>query len=576
MTINSTLEKQVDINILNYLFAKSAPSILILAGLLFFSLCLYSENSEMYSLEDKRQRKVLRAIINISLLLGIAVIGRLWLLFNVPYTTLTLINYEELGNRHSTATLGLVHYQPYFSQFGGIVLALCYFTIFAILLCWVGGFYIAYNTVIFYLVIVFILVFIATSTVNLGVVFVCFWVVCVLTLCMAYLNEFIDNPEKIECLSSTLFNQFFNFLASIIVVPLLIYVLVIVEGSWLGISLESKVAVCCILNCIFWGFRFYISVIDDDIQPMYFICAGVVISLVLIAGGLLTVYDTVGTLDFTAVTFRSYSMPEGPIMFWSFFIGFGILIGLFPFYYGWGKIHNDSSLWVSLFLSGIFTPLVLYFIFLCKGLFSFYYWILTACSIIGPAMAMLGFEMAKQNDLKKIVAYALVHETLMLFGIFIAYEVEYLIYGMLLLALHVGISCCMWYVVWLIEKHTGTRDIRLLSGLGDKFPILHRIVGLLLGLFFGIPATLKFTIGWQILSTLATIKGLWGFVIFLVVFGPTFWVFMRAWSGILYGEPSELVNKLDTIELDIGYRMILGFISACVIIPCFILFWVYG
>ncbi|MGY6497590.1 MAG: Na+/H+ antiporter subunit A [Microcella sp.] len=132
-------------------------------------------------------------------------------------------------------------------------------------------------------------------------------------------------------------------------------------------------------------------------------------------------------------------------------------------------------------------------------------WVLVA---LGLATMLLGGWVAlRQTDLKLMLAYGTVSQLgfLVLIAGYGTRDTA-LAAGALLLA-HALFKSCLFLVVGIIDVETGTRDLRRLSGLGARKPVLATIAALALASMAGIPPTFGFVAKEAVLHGLLVAAG---------------------------------------------------------------------
>ncbi|WP_129838678.1 Na+/H+ antiporter subunit A [Streptomyces sp. RFCAC02] len=92
---------------------------------------------------------------------------------------------------------------------------------------------------------------------------------------------------------------------------------------------------------------------------------------------------------------------------------------------------------------------------------------------VGLASMVLGaWHALRENDLKRVLAFATVSELGMLIALFGAGTRTAVLGGAVMLLAHALFKSCMFMVTGLIDHAAGTRDLRRLSGLGRRMPLV--------------------------------------------------------------------------------------------------------
>jgi NADH:ubiquinone oxidoreductase subunit 5 (subunit L)/multisubunit Na+/H+ antiporter MnhA subunit len=106
--------------------------------------------------------------------------------------------------------------------------------------------------------------------------------------------------------------------------------------------------------------------------------------------------------------------------------------------------------------------------------------------LLGALMALLS------HDLKGILAYSTVSQLGFLIGFYGIGSAEGVHYDLMHIANHVFYKGCLFMVAGIIDHSAGTRDIRLLGGLGRRMPLLTVIALIAAMTMAGLPGTLGF------------------------------------------------------------------------------------
>ncbi|MFF5083198.1 Na+/H+ antiporter subunit A [Actinoplanes sp. NPDC000266] len=98
-----------------------------------------------------------------------------------------------------------------------------------------------------------------------------------------------------------------------------------------------------------------------------------------------------------------------------------------------------------------------------------------------------GWAALRQNDLKLLLAYGTVSQLGLLTVAFGAASKAAALAGVALLLAHALFKATLFMVVGIIDKSTGTRDLRELSGLGRRMPVLATVAALAVASMAGVP-----------------------------------------------------------------------------------------
>ncbi|SNY68952.1 Na+/H+ antiporter subunit A [Paractinoplanes atraurantiacus] len=110
-------------------------------------------------------------------------------------------------------------------------------------------------------------------------------------------------------------------------------------------------------------------------------------------------------------------------------------------------------------------------------------------AVIGGAVTLLlgGWAALRQNDLKLLLAYGTVSQLGLLTVAFGAASKAAALAGVALLVAHALFKATLFLVVGIIDKLTGTRDLRELSGLARRMPVLAGVAALAVASMAGLP-----------------------------------------------------------------------------------------
>lgn len=276
------------------------------------------------------------------------------------------------------------------------------------------------------------------------------------------------------------------------------------------------------------------------------------------------------TLNYIILQECSISKIEARIMFLIILIGFGVKIPLAPFHFWLLKVHVESPTAFSIFLSGFLVKSALYCLFIFISLFNNTenYYILTGWIFYSLIVATLG--LARQTDIKKLIAWATVQEmTFML--LFLIFKQIFLIHTcVLFIILHGLMSSYMFYLVDILQRRFKTRSILFIKGLHLILPKLTKHVWFLILLFSGFPLTAKFFIEWSLISLMVETQFLT--LVYIILFvnfaGAIF--FCKIMFTIIYGIQEE--KDLDFVETQKKEYNLLNFLMIFILILLWLIY----
>lgn len=283
----------------------------------------------------------------------------------------------------------------------------------------------------------------------------------------------------------------------------------------------------------------------------------------LVLSSLAYIFFKYKTLNFYQLSCLPFTDNENIILYGCLFLGFGVKVPVFPFHYWLTKIHVEAPAGFSIFLSGFLVKAAIYCFYYFNLIFQ------TTLSIqVVSTIAFLGvmessIKMWNQTDFKKLIAFATIQEMNLILYLLINLS-NSLNYSLILFILiHGWLSTLMFFLVDVVQKKTITRNIVSISGLAFSFPAVKFVIWLVIILFSGFPLTVKFTIEWQILASLASqSKYVMMFVFFVALVIGTVG-FVKQMFIILYGLPAKELKINNQISRKDKY--LFYFISALLI-----------
>lgn len=266
-----------------------------------------------------------------------------------------------------------------------------------------------------------------------------------------------------------------------------------------------------------------------------------------------------GTADSIITNSFTFSKVELFSLFMLFFIGFGIKVPVWPFYYWLTKVHVEAPTGFSMFLSGF---LVKTAFFCLSQLFFFLYLDIgfnLALSLVLWGVCDASSRMWSLLDIKRLIALATVQEmNMIMIFLFLLSNTNYTILNSFLL-IHGLLSVFLFFLVDVVYKQAQTRNLTVLGGLGLSSPHLLIFVWLAILIYRGFPIFSKFLVEWELGSVL--INNFWSFGFLLVLFFSMLGAgsFFKHWSTVSYSSP-ELIS----VQHYFSYRdLMIG--SICVV-----------
>lgn len=261
------------------------------------------------------------------------------------------------------------------------------------------------------------------------------------------------------------------------------------------------------------------------------------------------------------------------VLFWGLFMAFAIKMPIFPFHTWQPDTYSESPAPATMLLSGIMLKMAIYSLYrwllpiLPAGTFSNAYFV-TLLGIIGVVYGAI--IAIKQDDMKRILAYSsFSHVGLMSIGLFTFQFAG--IQGSMIQMLAHGINIVgLFFVVDIIQRRTGFRNLNDLSGLTQNAPVLTVFFAILFLGSVGLPLTNGFIGEFLLISGL--VKAYWAdpaYALILgavagltLIFGAVYMI--RMFQGAMFGEPNA--NALQMKDLTLTETLTLLPLCAMVIL----------
>ena len=117
-------------------------------------------------------------------------------------------------------------------------------------------------------------------------------------------------------------------------------------------------------------------------------------------------------------------------------------------------------------------------------------WIVLGCG--GASMLLGGYRALRQHDLKLVLAFGTISQLGLLVVLFGAGVPELAFAGCVLLIAHAAFKAALFLTVGVIDHQTHTRDLRALTGLGRRLPVIAAGAALAAASMAGLPPLLGF------------------------------------------------------------------------------------
>ncbi len=299
---------------------------------------------------------------------------------------------------------------------------------------------------------------------------------------------------------------------------------------------------------------------------------GSLLMLVAIIGVTIAHYEATHILTFDIQTLVHTEIPKSDQiwMFICFFMAFAIKVPIFPFHSWLPHAYGAAPIPVLVLLTGAMSKTGAYgFIRFCLPLFP-------------DAAEMMGFVIAgmaatgmiygawiaiAQKDIKSLVAYSSVsHLGFIVLGIF-ALNDQGLDGSVLQMFNHGIIAAALFFIVDILEKKLGSRDLSQMRGLKGKMPILYGIFMLITMAALGLPGLNGFVGEFLILAGVWTSSSMSGLAAIYVLMGGLTITFAAIYMLFFFqGAMQEKNEELPTDLTDIDKKQIYMLLPACVLI----------
>jgi NADH-quinone oxidoreductase subunit M len=308
------------------------------------------------------------------------------------------------------------------------------------------------------------------------------------------------------------------------------------------------------------GFLFYIFW-EIALIPIYFICLlwggkdrvritlkffiyTLTGSLFMLVGLIYLYLHTPGQHSFDIQSLyaagKSLGAGEQSILFWFFFLAFGIKMPIFPLHTWQPDTYTDAPAQGTMMLSGIMLKMGIYGLIrwmipmLPLGLAQnseYVMWLAVAGVIYAGIIAFT------QKDMKRLLAYSsIAHVGLIAAGIF-AFNLQGLQGGIIQMLSH-GINVVgLFFIVDIIQSRTGTRDIASLGGIRLKAPYLATVFAIIMLGAVALPLTDGFPGEFLLISGVFKYENIAGAVAGLtIIIGAVY--MLRMYQRTILGETS--------------------------------------
>lgn len=332
------------------------------------------------------------------------------------------------------------------------------------------------------------------------------------------------------------------------------------------------------------AFTFYVFW-EVALIPIYFICGiwggenkaavtfkfflyTIIGSLFMLIGIIYLYLQTPGDHSFDIEVLKTVVLDrnEQIWLFWSFFIAFAIKMPIFPFHTWQPDTYTTAPAQGTMLLSGIMLKMGIYGVI--KWVLPFYPLavaqyadLIIILSIIGVVYGSVIAIM--QQDIKRLIAYSsIAHVGLIAAGLFTGSLQG--VQGAVIQMLSHGINVIgLFYIIDIIEKRTGTRQISQLGGIINNAPKLGVLFVIVMLGSVALPLTNGFVGEFLLLSSIFQYNHYFAlFATTTVVLGAVY--MLRTYKSVMLGESNERTSTFEDLSAEefVG----LSFIALLVIV----------
>lgn len=318
---------------------------------------------------------------------------------------------------------------------------------------------------------------------------------------------------------------------------------------------------------------YYVSVTRRAVQAsLYFLGWTQFGSLIVICCiTYMAVYS--GVYTFIELWDVNFSNLEFQLLYFFFFLGFGIKVPIWPFHFWLTKTHVEASAGFSMYLSGFLvkTAVLGFYRFTSVLNFDVNTSIYITICVVGIFDA--SFKMWCQSDLKKLVAYCTIQEMNFIYLVFCWGDTALVPGGVYFMLAHGFLSSLMFFLVDCVQQRFGTRNVVGLSGIINVTPGLGASIFFMCIMYAGLPTTVKFFAEYMILSKLFLTAPVLTVLILIANFVALIG-FCKTWFNVIFGlSPQYTYFEVQDLTLFEYFIIIFCFFFSIVFISIPIFFY---
>ena len=293
------------------------------------------------------------------------------------------------------------------------------------------------------------------------------------------------------------------------------------------------------------------------VEAALFFAGWAVLGSILVGLGIIILVVFTNTYNFTDLQLNKLTFNEIYYIYLLFFLGFGVKLSVWPFWYWLPKAHVEVSTGMSIFLSCILIKLSLYCLLRVQHLllseisFNICIFFTFLCSID------IVFRFINLKDLKAIVAYGSVLHTNLLLTLIHLDSFKILKSSVFYIWGHSLATTSLFLIINSLEARYSSRNILYISGVWYTTPNLGYLLFFSLVSFLDLPISIFFWGElWLWIISLDQLFILSIQILFLVnvIFIS---IFFKIWWGILFGTPDISIKKINIININYELNLII-------------------
>ncbi len=275
-------------------------------------------------------------------------------------------------------------------------------------------------------------------------------------------------------------------------------------------------------------------------------------SLFMLAALIYIYLQTPGAHSFDLNVFYQTALNSSAqtYLFWAFFVAFAIKMPIFPFHTWQPDTYTEAPTPATMLLSGIMLKMGVYGIIrwmipVVPQAFQEWSWLAITLSVIGIVYAsLIAFN---QKDLKRLIAYSsIAHVGLIGAGVFV-FNAQALQGAMIQMLSHGVNVFALFYIIYLIESRTGTREINILGGIVHSAPKLAIVFTIIMMGSIALPLTNGFVGEFLLLAGLYQYSAIaTAFAGLTIILGAVY--MLRMYQRVMLGEANNLTSAFKDIH----------------------------